>query len=379
MAQNPIVYSGSTPDTLPQGAAKINGDVGALYALCANLQAELTALQNSQAPSIVISPFSGGLPYGGGVLTVSGVYGGAAPTGISYSLDGSSTYTPATEAVSIGNQTFSFTIPAPVAGAHTIKVQETNATAVVSASVSFTIPTASAPAHYLSLTGAAGQGATASIASGTPNLPTDGLFDFAVYLNLSNYNPGQAYIVDTTSFGNAYGFAVGFLSGGDVYVAIASSAGHPSSASSSATLASASPSPSLGIWLHIVANVNPTANAAITDRTGVSRPAGSCSFYTSPDGANRTLLGTTQTLSYPGTSTAATHGNALRIGGYSSDGLYVPTAGVAGDIYKAQLYSSAGVLLFDPDFTGLSTGATTFTDGSATPLTWTINSPATEA
>ena len=213
--------------------------------------------------------------------------------------------------------------------------------------------------HYLSVPGTSGQGATTPNA--TSRFPTDGFFDVRVSLNLTSYAPASAAeLVGNNVYGTAYGFAFILNSNQTLTADFGTSAGHQASATSPAisTL-------NLGgadVVLGALCNVATTANAT-------NGFAGSnCQFrYSLNYGATWSNFGSAVTLSNPGTY-VPDPGNTHVI--------QMAVSPLAGKFYGAALYTSAGAVLFNPDYTA---GATSpFRDTSPTQNPWTIVSPATE-
>ncbi|MDE2575538.1 MAG: SGNH/GDSL hydrolase family protein, partial [Rhodospirillales bacterium] len=89
-------------------------------------------------PSISVT--TPGIQTVGATMTISGTYGGAAPTGLNFEFDSAGYAAAASPVISGG--TWSFTATVPAAGTHTISVQEANATSVIATSGSFTTTTA---------------------------------------------------------------------------------------------------------------------------------------------------------------------------------------------------------------------------------------------
>ena len=245
--------------------------------------------------------------------------------------------------------------------------QSTEATATPAAA-------ASGPAHYLNLTGASGTSASTPITGGTGDTSRQAsLIDYRVWINFSSY-VSQSIIGVTTVSVNG-GNSLYLDQNG--YPSIAAANNNAPSAyfsSATATLASASPSATRGIWLRVVAVLNP---AAKTDISGVSFAGGTTTFFTAPDNGSGspgtwTQLGSVVSSGYSYAKGVST--GTISIGGNTTYG-GVPT----GKVYKVTLWDvdySTTVPALNPDFTAQTTGVTSFTDSAG--ATWTINSPATE-
>lgn len=113
------------------------------------------------------------------------------------------------------------------------------------------------------------------------------------------------------------------------------------------------------------AAVTPTANP-LWVRATFAVATGATNFYTSPDGATWTGLGTQQTISGSPFTIADT--DAVLAIGTQSGGVSNP---FAGRVYRAQIRNGInGTIVFDADFTGRGS---TFTEDSSNHATVTVN------
>lgn len=121
----------------PQTAAYLGSETGliALY----HLTADGTDSRTSATASAMYAPTVSGLVVGGST-TISGLYGGPAPTSVTYSLDSGAAV--AATAPTIGSGSYSFVITTPAAGAHSITVTGTGANTSTSPATAFTTATA---------------------------------------------------------------------------------------------------------------------------------------------------------------------------------------------------------------------------------------------
>jgi hypothetical protein len=103
----------------------------------------------------------------GGTHAVSGTYTGSRPVNLDYSIDGAAFTTLGSGAATITNGTFSFALPAPAAGNHSLRLRSTS-TGAISAATAFTTSAVGAPTNVTAVPTASNGGASVA-ASGTAN------------------------------------------------------------------------------------------------------------------------------------------------------------------------------------------------------------------
>lgn len=139
-------------------------------------------------------------------------------------------------------------------------------------------------------------------------------------------------------------------------------------AAGNAALTSAYTPTSAGVYLRGLLNVGTAAVTTALTVAGQSAafvaPAGSVSYFYSTDGVTWNQLGTTVT----GITTTSLPQQGIPLVGHTGS-----TDTVAVGNFFSAIHRDTAAIRFNPDFTTLATGTTTFNDTAPTPNAWTVN------
>ena len=246
---------------------------------------------------------------------------------------------------------------------------------ITSAEVGPLTPSASqsGPAHYLSLSGANNTGSGT-----TPKTTTEptvaGYLDIMVWLNLTSYTVSGSgltpiisnYAGSGASASNSEWLA-GFNSSGQMLVEGYTAAGSyvisGSGTGAGNVISSLSPSPTLGVWLRWV--INATSGAVNGFAAGTTTFMGAAGGSAVPSSWT-TLAAISGGFNSNGIKNNGASAAGIRVGSNDSVTANTPPNG---QVYKAIVKDSSGVILANPDFT---TGTAPTVDTAATPNTYAL-------